>query len=211
MNQLKQNIWASIFIIYTRYLIGGAFVFASLLKIKGKPFISASGANEPIHSINHFFETMYQSGIYWQFIGWGQFIAGGLLMTQRFAKLGALANFPIILNIFVITISYDFSGTPIITGLILLANLMLLLWDWNETRIFFNLPPISDPPKMPLKNIIWEITGWILFLFTAIYRVLVDYYDVMFWFSTCVAVGFIGFLIGIWQFFKKNTPLSILN
>ena len=103
MNKLKQNFWANIFIIYTRYLIGGAFVFSSIVKLEGHRFTAKSGANEPINSSFHFFETMYQSGIYWQFIGLGQLVAGALLMTQRFAKLGALVYFPIIVNIFMIT------------------------------------------------------------------------------------------------------------
>jgi len=35
MNKIKERVLPQIFIIYTRYLIGGAFVFASLIKIKG--------------------------------------------------------------------------------------------------------------------------------------------------------------------------------
>ncbi|MDA1268773.1 MAG: hypothetical protein O2829_06735 [Bacteroidetes bacterium] len=46
-------------------------------------------------------------------------------MTERFAKLGAVLNLPIILNVFVITISMEFGGTSLITGLMLAANLML--------------------------------------------------------------------------------------
>ncbi len=126
MNKLKNKIWAQIFIIYTRYLIGGAFVFASLIKIKGTRFTTESGEFNPINSAWHFFETMYQSGLYWRFIGVGQLIAGFLLMTQRYAKLGALVNLPIILNIFIITLSYYFAFTPVITGLMLLANLALI-------------------------------------------------------------------------------------
>ena len=56
----------------------------------------------PIHSVGHMFETLYQSGLYWKFIGISQLIAAFLLMTQRFSKLGALSFFPIILNIFFI-------------------------------------------------------------------------------------------------------------
>ena len=50
-------------------------------------------------------------------------MAGLLLLTQRCALLGALAYVSIMANILVITLSYDFGGTPIITGL-LLAGLL---------------------------------------------------------------------------------------
>ena len=50
-------------------------------------------------------------------------MAGLLLLTQRYALLGALAYVSIMANILVITLSYDFGGTPIITGL-LLAGLL---------------------------------------------------------------------------------------
>lgn len=86
----KQKIWLQIAIIYTRYLIGGAFVFASLIKIKGERFTNVKGAGSPFHSPEHFFETLYQSGVYWQFLGLMQLLAGLLLMTQRYALLGAL-------------------------------------------------------------------------------------------------------------------------
>ena len=197
MNKLKHNIWANIFIIYTRYLIGGAFVFASLIKLKGHRFTSQSGASEPINTASHYFETMYQSGIYWQFIGLGQLLAGGLLMTQRYAKLGALVNLPIITNIFVVTISYEFSGTPIITGLMLLANIVLIYWDWNTLRILVNLPQIPQNAQSIENYKIWEITGLVLFAFTFIYRVVIDQYDALFWFSICCLIGGVGLFLGL--------------
>lgn len=197
MNKLKHNIWANIFIIYTRYLIGSAFVFASVIKIKGLRFISFDGASAPINSLNHYFETMYQSGIYWQFIGWGQLFAGALLMTQRYAKLGALLYFPIITNIFAITISYDFANTPIVTGLMLLANMLLIFWDWDKLRILINLPPIPRNDSSIENYKIWELTGLALFTFTLGYRLIRDKYDALFWFSICCLIGAIGLFIGL--------------
>ncbi|SOD81475.1 hypothetical protein [Spirosoma fluviale] len=140
--KLKQLAVIQLFTIYLRYLLGGAFVFASIVKIQGQRFTTDSGANAPIHDAWHFFETLYQSGLYWQFLGWGQLIAGFLLMTQVFSTLGAMMFFPIIVNIFVITISYYFAGTPVITFLMLLANVYLLVWDWNRLKVVV-LPTLS--------------------------------------------------------------------
>ncbi|MBC8754690.1 hypothetical protein H2O64_08410 [Kordia sp. YSTF-M3] len=197
LTKLKDKIWLQIFVIYTRYLIGGTFVFASLIKIKGTRFTLESGAENPINSAWHFFETLYQSGLYWKFIGIAQLLAGFLLMTQRYAKLGAIANFPIILNIFIITLSYYFAFTPVITGGMLLANIMLLLWDWNELKVLFNLKPTyTNHPRLE-RDKTWEITGLLLFLFTFGYRAFVDKYQIFFWFGTCLLIGLIGFIIGL--------------
>lgn len=191
----KQKIWLQIAIIYTRYLIGGAFVFASLIKIKGERFTNVKGAGSPFHSPEHFFETMYQSGVYWQFLGVMQLLAGLLLMTQRYALLGALLFLPIIANIFVITVSYDFGYTDVITGAMLLATVGLLAWDWNRLRIVFNQSVILLPSAAFYERKLWEVIGLVLFLYTVGYRALVERYNPLIWFGVCVAVGALGLII----------------
>lgn len=188
-------------VVYTRMMLGGGFVFASIIKNKGKRFTTVSHEDAPFGSAMHFFETMYQTGLYWQFLGWGQLIAGFLLMSQRYAKLGAVMNFPIILNVFIITISMDFNYTPVITGLMLLANIGLLLWHWDELRILVNLSPYTPPRNQLANEPIWEITGLILFSFTAIYRMLYDRYDPVFWFLVCLVIGLAA--LPIRQFITK--------
>ena len=199
LKKIKEKIWMQVIIIYTRYLLGGAFVFASLIKIKGQRFTTESGAVEPINSSWHFFETMYQSGLYWKFIGLGQLLAGFLLMTQRFSKLGALINFPILANIFAVTISYYFAFTPLIVAAMLLANLALIFWEWDELKILFNLKYIPPNYQSFEKRKVWEIVGVVLFIFTFLYRLIIDQYNVGFWFSICFLIGTIGLVIGIKQ------------
>jgi len=162
MKQMKDKIWLQVFIIYTRYLIGGTFVYAAIVKIQGLRFTSVDGSDYPINSPFHFFETMYQTGIYWQFLGWIQLIAGLLLMTQRYSKLGAILFVTIISNIFVITISIPgFSGTSFVTGLIFLATLMLVLWDWPALKVLVNLSPEIYTGKKRLEQFkIWELIGY---------------------------------------------------
>ena len=170
MWKIKHKFWAQIFIIYTRYLLGSAFVFASIVKIGGGRFTTESGELEPINSSWHLFETLYASGLYWKFLGIGQLLAGFLLMTQRFAKLGAVIFFPIILNIFIITLSYYFAYTPVITGLMLCANLLLFAWDWNEYKIFFNLRYELDMSPRLEKDTMWQIVGLLLFSLVLLFR-----------------------------------------
>ena len=199
MNRLKYYFLVQIFIIYTRYLIGGAFVFACMIKIKGKRFTTYSQEDAPLGSAMHFFEVLYQTGLYWQFIGWAQLLAGFLLMSQRFAKLGAVLNLPIILNVFVITISMEFGGTPVITGMMLAANLLLIGWHWGELRSLINLPYLPTALDLEENKPLWSTTGLLLFSFTAGYRVLFDMYNSFLWFGVCFLIGLGAFLIRLVQ------------
>ncbi len=197
MYSLKNKLLVQIFIIYTRYLIGGAFVFASIVKIKGERFTTYDGTNTPLNSPFHLFETLYQSGLYWKFLGAGQVIAGLLLMTQRYSALGALMFLPIITNIFVITVSYGFAGTPYLTGLMLIANMILVIWDWNVIRVLLNKPPLPDPDYLFMKDKTWEITGLVLFLFCAFYRLFNSGYNILLWGGVCILIGLTGLVIGL--------------
>lgn len=194
---LRQWLLMQLFIVYLRYLIGGAFVFASLIKIKGHRFTTEDGSALPLHSAGHFFETLYQSGLYWQFLGLGQLVAGMLLMTQRYARLGALAFLPIVANIFVITLSYDFGLTPVITGLMLLASLLLVWWEWPVLRVLVNQPPHPLPPSRLGPAATWELTGLALFLFTFGYRALYDQYNMLLWAGVCLLLGLLGLAVGL--------------
>jgi len=190
----KQKLWLQLAVIYTRYLLGGAFVFASLIKIKGHRFALMPAADAPIHSPERLFEALYQSGLYWQCLGFAQLVAGLLLLTQRYALLGALLFLPIIANVYVITISYDFGYTSVVTGAMLLATVGLLAWDWYRLRVIVNQPALpiaatSQPAKL------WEIIGTLLFLFTAGYRALTDRYNFLLWFGTCTGIGVAGLAI----------------
>ena len=195
--RLRQWLLMQLFIVYLRYLIGGAFVFASLIKLKGHRFTTEDGSAAPLHSAWHLFETLYQSGLYWQFLGAAQLVAGLLLMTQRYARLGTLAFLPIVVNIFVITLSYEFGLTPVITGLLLLANLLLVWWEWPVLRVLVNQAPSPLPPARLGPAATWELTGLALFLFTFGYRVLYDEYNVLLWAGVCLLLGLAGLVIGL--------------
>lgn len=167
LENFKQKRLLQIFTIGLRYLIGSAFAFASIVKIEGQRFTSESGENAPINSAWHFFETMYRSGIYWNFIGWGQLFAGFLLMSQIFSTLGAVAFFPIITNVFFITISYSFGGTPFITFLMILGNIYLLLWDWDKLKVLV-YPSVNYQHKpIPfMQRSAWMYLGFFYFFIT---------------------------------------------
>ena len=172
--KIKQIAIFQLFTIFLRYLLGSAFVWASILKLKGIRFTPFSGENSPINSLPHLLESMYQSGFYWHFIGVGQIVAGFLLMSQIFSTLGAIAYFPIILNIVVLTTYFDSPGILAITSLMLLANIYLLFWDWNKLKfVVLNDPgDYTDQTTQLLGKRIWIYLGILLFVAIVIFRLL---------------------------------------
>jgi hypothetical protein len=127
-----------------RILLSTGFVPTGLVKVLGKRFTTEVDLGS---SIGLFFEAMYRTGAYWQFLGWAQVIAGVMLLIPSASTLGAVLFFPIILNIFLITFSLEFTGTPVVTGGMLLANLFLLCWDWHRLKplFFAHAAPVSLP------------------------------------------------------------------
>lgn len=93
----------------------------------------------PESDIGGLFETLYGSGLYRRFLGLTQVAAGLLVLSNATATAGAMLFFGIMLNVFVTTLSYDFHFTPVVTGLMLLATLYLLLWDYDRLRGLFGL------------------------------------------------------------------------
>ena len=135
----------------TRVLLAVGFIPTGMVKLVGRRFTGMS----PESDIGNFFETLYRSGPYWRFLGLAQVVAGLLVLSRTTATLGALAFFAIMLNVFFITVSYDFRGTPFITGLMLLATVYLLLWDYDRLRGLFGLGPEGapvPPPEPKLKD-----------------------------------------------------------
>ena len=201
---MKNKLFPQLFIIYLRYIIGFAFVFASIVKIQGLRFTTDSGAENPINTAWHFFETMYQSGLYWKFLGLSQLLAGLILMTQKYAKLGALLFLPIIANVFIITISYDFRGTPVITGLMLLANFILIAWDWNTLKILVNKKP-SFQSKLRLENdSLWTILGILFFVLTIAAKIFASATTLLPITLSFLIIGVVGLVIGV----KKHRKLQ---
>jgi hypothetical protein len=143
----------------TRVLLAIGFVPPGLKKVLGHRFANPEILT-PATTIGGFFEAFFQAGEYYFFVGLAQVLAGLLLLVPATATLGALLYLPIIANIFVITWSMQFRGTWVITGLMLLANLYLLCWDWPRLRGIF-LPPAASAPAGPASRSRWlEIPVW---------------------------------------------------
>jgi len=119
-----------LFTAFTRVLLAVAFIPPSYIKIMHRPFTVLPDSNP----VGHYFNALYQTGFYYEFIGWGQMIAAILLLFPRTAHLGALMFLPIIANIAVLTTSVGFVGTWLITILMCLAATYLVAWEYDRLK-----------------------------------------------------------------------------
>jgi uncharacterized membrane protein (DUF485 family) len=128
--------YMQLFTAFTRILLAIGFIPPSYKKIIHEPFTILPDSNP----VGHYFNALYQTGFYYEFIGWGQMIAAILLLFPRTAHLGALMFLPIIANIAVLTLSVGFKGTWVITILMCLAATYLVAWEYDRLKpiMFFS-------------------------------------------------------------------------
>ena len=122
--------------VVSRLLLAAAFLPTGLVKLLGERF-TILGPESPVGA---FFEAMYQTGFYWNFLGLGQVLAALLLLVPATSTLGAVLFFPIVLNITVVTWSVGFGGTRWITLAMLLASTFLLCWDYDRLKALLFAP-----------------------------------------------------------------------
>lgn len=142
-------------VVGTRLLLAVGFLPTGIVKLLGRPF-TRLGLESPV---GLFFHALHQSGLYWGFLGAMQVLAALLVLFPATAPLGAVLFFPIVLNIFVITVGLGFTGTPWITGPMVLAALLLLGWDSHRWETLFFAPrpgepaPAAPAPRVPLTRL----------------------------------------------------------
>jgi hypothetical protein len=129
-----------LFTAVTRVLLALAFLPSGLVKLTGERFTTL-----PVTTpVGLFFDGFFAAPEFYRFVGAAQLAAALLLLLPWTAALGAALYLPIIVNIFVITIAVDFRGTQVVSGLMLLANVYLLAWDYDRWK---GLLPRSPGPR----------------------------------------------------------------
>ncbi|HEX8398107.1 MAG TPA: hypothetical protein VF644_11820 [Pyrinomonadaceae bacterium] len=142
-----------------------------------------------------------------EFVAWSQVLIGFLLMSQRFATIGAIMSLPLILNIFVITVSLGFMGTPYLNGFLILLNLFLLAADCHKLKFLF-MEDVSEFRHIRLRRNFWQVdlvwfAGLILCLAAGVFHDTNQFMTFTLSFAG-IAVFLAG---GVWQFFlhrKQN-------
>ncbi len=142
--------WTQLFTVFTRCLLAIGFIPPSYKKIMHEPFTTLPDTNP----VGHYFNALYQTGFYYEFIGWGQMIAAVLLLFPRTAHIGALMFLPIIANIAVLTASIGFKGTWVITILMSLAAAYLVAWEYDRLKpiLFYSR---EDKPRRFRFQYVW--------------------------------------------------------
>ncbi|MDH3529071.1 MAG: hypothetical protein OEQ28_05870 [Acidobacteriota bacterium] len=129
-SRVVRNRLLQAFTAFVRVLLFFSFLPPSIPKIMHRRFTLLP----PTNPVGHYFEALYQTGFYYNFIGWAQLIAVVLLVIPRTSHIGALLFLPIIVNIAVLTTSVGFRGTWLITILMSVACLYLVCWDYPRWK-----------------------------------------------------------------------------
>lgn len=116
--------------------MGITFIISGIRKLPGIKF-TALPLDNPVGA---YFNAMYETGLYWNFIGVFQITVGLLIFLQRFVVLSSLLMMPVTLNIFLVSIALQMKGTPIITSAMMLGNAFLLFWHFKNYRTLFIKP-----------------------------------------------------------------------
>ena len=114
---------------------------AGIVKVTGERF--ASGLSV-LHPMGAYLEALYHTGYYYSFIGIVQIIAAILLIIPRTVTLGALLYLPIILNICILSFAVRFEGSFISAPLMVLANLYVLVWNYDKLKYILPFKKIPD-------------------------------------------------------------------
>jgi uncharacterized membrane protein YphA (DoxX/SURF4 family) len=148
VDALRARAGAQRFIVVLRIFLGFALLPSGLKKVLGEPFTDAASVG-PFHD---FLRAFYATGFFYTFVGLCQMLTAFLLMTQRWASLGAVLMAPIITVILVFCWSTHVYPTASVVTLMFLGTLFLLLWDHHSWRGLFtreaapSAPPAPSPP-----------------------------------------------------------------
>lgn len=127
---LTERRYLQLFTAFTRCLLAVGFIPPSIPKILHRPFTMLPDTNP----VGAYFSALYNTGFYYEFIGWSQITAAVLLLIPRTSHLGAFMFLPIIVNIAVLTTSVGFKGTWVVTIFMSLAAIWLNLWEYDRYK-----------------------------------------------------------------------------
>ena len=139
--KIKGNRWYWYFSIFCRLSLAFGFIMAGIVKITDERF--ASGLSE-IHPMGSYLVALHHTDYYYHFIGIAQILAAILLLIPRTVTLGALLYFPIIVNICILSFALRFDGSFVSAPLMVLANIYLLVWNYDKLKYILPFKRIPD-------------------------------------------------------------------
>ena len=197
-----------LFTAFLRPLLGLAFIPPSIPKILHQPFTMLPKSNP----VGAYFGALYETGYYYDFIGWSQLLAAILLLIPRTSHLGALLFLPIILNITVLTNSVGFRGTWLVTILMFLACLYLVCWDYPRWKsILFFKYRFGNKPSVNKLILISLIVGIVPVLCIFLIVSITGAFNSLFGFGTFVMLiggSVFGLLVAIHFRFLESIEIT---
>ena len=192
-------------VVGTRLFLGLIFFTSGMGKLMGGDYPGLIG---PVRLEEWL--APYNLGLWVRFVAWSQISVGLLLLSQRFATLGAIMLLPMIANILIVTISLEWQGTPYINAFLLGLNLFLLAADYHKSKFLF-FDDVRDLKRTRLSrshasiDILW-LAGFVLCLGSAalypVNRLLT------------FGLSFLGILVfigcAVWQFLSGR-KLNVLS
>lgn len=88
----------------------------------------------------------YDLALFARFIAYSQILIGWLLLSRRFATIGAVMLLPMLLNILMITISQNWTGTPYVVSVFLILNFWLIAADYHKLKFLLTEDPTALKP-----------------------------------------------------------------
>lgn len=136
MEKLKQKKILIYLYWCTRIGMGLTYILSGIRKLPGIKF-TALPMDNPVGA---YFNAMYDTGYYWNFIGCFQIAIGVLVFFNRAVVISSLLMMPVTVNIFLVSIALNMRGTPVITTAMLFGNLLLLFWHIKNYKTLFMKP-----------------------------------------------------------------------
>jgi uncharacterized membrane protein YphA (DoxX/SURF4 family) len=173
---LRTKRWATLCVINLRILIGFAFLPSGLKKLLDEPFTDPANSG----AFHDFLDAFHATGWFYQFVGVMQLVTATLLITQRFATVGALFAVPITATITAFCWSTH-AGLPtsIVITLMFIGSLGLALWDLPRWQLVFAHDDRAHEVVMPARNPRVDMRLW-----QACGLAIIGLY-----FATCFALG----------------------
>lgn len=136
INAIRSRFLFKLFYLSLRTGMALTFILSGIRKLPGIEF-TALPLDNPVGA---YFHVMHETGFYWNFIGYFQIGIGILLFLNRYVALSSMLMMPVTINIFLISVSLEMTGTPYITSLMLAGNVFLMLWNYE------NFMPVIQKP-----------------------------------------------------------------
>lgn len=160
LTRLRRARWANLVVINLRILIGFAFLPAAVKKVLDQPFTDPANTGR----FHDFLHAFHATGWFYQLVGGFQLVAAALLLSQRFALVGALIALPMLTAITAFCWSTGVAPTATVATLMWLGTIGLVVWDVDRWRgVLGPAPAAREPDSAPVVELRrWQWCGAVI-------------------------------------------------